>query len=201
MESLAGGDINLITGWIAPKRFGKTLGMTSRLLKAHEAGRKVFTNYDTTFTDEKVNSEVLEAMAKDEIELKDVALGLDEIHVIIDPRTGMSKRNRRLTYLISQSGKRNVNLHYTTQQQRKVEIRLWDDTDYLVYPRPMGNDLFFNQVLCGPASQTPGAKKGAFILHGPKYYPYYDTTEHIKDFLPDNPRMIQPRPKPIGSEM
>lgn len=182
----------MITGWIAPKRFGKTLGMTRSMIRAHEKERMCLTNYYFRYAaDPRINADILERMASDEIELKKCSLGLDEIHVLLDPRVGASKRNRRVSYLCSQAGKRDVDLHYTTQQERKVEVRLWDDSDYICYPHPLGKELFFVRVVHGPASQTPGALRAKFIMHGPKYYPYYDTTEHIVDYLPDNPNMAK----------
>lgn len=184
----------MIVGWIAPKRQGKTLGMTSRLKMAHDVGRDVYANYWLQFQARRVNADILAAMAEDEIELKNCALGVDEVHIIIDPRTSMARRTRTISYLLGQTGKRNVDLHYTTQHERQVEIRLWNNSEYLVYPKKVGDGVFYYRVKYGPASgDKAGRLKGNFILRGKPLYGLYNTAEIIKDVLPQGPQKKTPK--------
>lgn len=175
----------MITGWIAPKRQGKTLGMTTKLLAGHNAGKEIYSNYWLNFPFRKVNADILAQMAADEIELKNCCLGVDEVHVVIDPRTSMAARTRTISYLLGQTGKRNVDFHYTTQHERQVEIRLWNNSEYLVYPRKLADGIFYYKVIYGPASgNLVGRTRGRFILKGKPFYNLYNTAEIIKDILP-----------------
>lgn len=180
----SGGDRLLINGWIAPKRQGKTLGMTTRLYRAHLAGKQVYSNYWLNFPFRRVDAGILKDMATDEIELANCALGVDEVHIVIDPRTSMTARTRTISYLLTQTGKRNVDFHYTTQHERQIEIRLWNNSEYLVYAKKLRDGVFYYRVVYGPSGHAPGRLKGRFILHGKQFYNLYDTAEIIKDALP-----------------
>lgn len=172
----------MITGFVGAKRSGKTLGMTARLYRMKLMGRKILTNYYCSFADGRVNAKILEKMADGELEMSHTSIGLHEVHTVLDPRLSATRRNINISYILGQTGKADVDLYFDTQLRRLVEVRLWENTEYLVqHPQRMG-DWFRYRVQYGPMSLNPGKLKGAFRIYGPKYYPLYDTSEVNRDY-------------------
>jgi len=166
----------MITGFVGPRGNGKTLLMVVRLLRRYRNGYKLFTNFGIRVKHEKLDAKRLAAMGTD---LRNCAIGVDEIHVLLDSRNSMKERNRILTYFILQTRKRNVVLFYTTQDEGQVDIRLRRNTDYWVYCRRLGKTPYFSYKIYDGLT---GDFLGQFILDGRKYYGEYDTEETITDF-------------------
>ena len=58
----------------------------------------------------------------------------------------MSAKNNKLTTLVTQIRKRDLNLIYTTQRLRYADSRLRDQSDYLIFPEIL-DDFIFDGVL------------------------------------------------------
>lgn len=172
----------MITGFVGAKRSGKTLGMTARLYRMKLLGRKVLTNYYCSFADGRINAKILEKMADGEIEMSHTSIGLHEVHTVLDPRLSATRRNINISYILGQTGKADVDLYYDTQLTRLVEVRLWENTEYLVIDPERRGDWFRYNIRYGPMSQSPGAKRGKFKIYGPRYYDLYDTAEVNRDY-------------------
>jgi len=69
---------------------------------------------------------------KGDVQLRKAVLILDEVHVYIDSRSGMSKKNVILSYFVLQTRKRDVRLLYTTQFIDQVDKRLRQPTEVFV---------------------------------------------------------------------
>lgn len=98
-------------------RSGKTLIMTLILYLMHLRGYPIYTNYRTTF------SKYISPLDLINFNIGRGCLGLDEIHTMIDSRMN-SQAGRYITYFMTQSGKRDVHIFYTTQAFMMVEKRL-----------------------------------------------------------------------------
>lgn len=111
---------------------GKTWFCTLKLFIDWCNGRKIITNYDVFFPHTKINMEDLENMAKEQPELPNVSMGLDELWIWLDARSSMS--NTPMTYLFLQSSKGQqggTNIYLTAQDDRQLDIRLRDNQHFL----------------------------------------------------------------------
>ena len=117
---------NLVVGIKGLKGSGKTLFMTILLYQEHLKGKKIFTNYKVYFPHEIID---VNKMVELDIELKNSAIGLDELHMICDARRSGKKQNILMSYFILQSRHRSVNFYYTTQFDRQVDARIRENTD------------------------------------------------------------------------
>jgi len=130
-----------ITGIIGGRGTGKTLSMVYLAREASKKGKKLYTNFKiklpaTYLTKEWVGS-MLEKVKEGSINLKNSCVLIDEMHNYMDSRTAMSKKNRALSYWIAQSrhtGHGSCEIYYTTQFLNQVDLRLRNNTDYLLKP-------------------------------------------------------------------
>jgi nanoRNase/pAp phosphatase (c-di-AMP/oligoRNAs hydrolase) len=78
-------------------------------------------------------------MISNKEQLQDAVLCIDEVHVWLDSRSSMQKKNKAITYFILQTRKRNVRLLVTTQHLGQTDKRLRDTTDILVFCKNLTN--------------------------------------------------------------
>ena len=169
----------MITVFVGRRGKGKTLLMTRRLYRRYLMGYKIYTNYKVNFPHEKLDANRLMNMGAD---LQDCAIGIDEIHVLIDSRNSMSDRNKLISYFILQTRKRNVVLFGTTQHERQIETRLRQNVDYWVFCQRIGKTAkFVYRVVDGLTWRL--VKK--CVYDGTRFFSLYDTRETITDFLVD----------------
>ncbi len=107
---------------------GKTLLMTIFGKATHLEGKKVYSNYKTSFG-ELVSP--MDLVDRNE-QLKNCSLCLDELYAWIDSRTSGTTGNRLITYFGLQTRKLDVNLFYTAQLIGSVDLRLRYITDIVV---------------------------------------------------------------------
>jgi len=158
---------------------GKTLGMTYMLyLEWKLMGRRIYANYHLNFPHEKLD---LRDLLENLPQLNDVAIGADELYIVMDSRLSVSKRNRLLSYFALQTRKRNVTLYFTTQFLDQVDKRLRRLVDYRIMCERVGESLFKYTVF-NLQSFPPSMHQ--FYLLGERVWHLYDTTELI-DFTED----------------
>jgi len=123
----------VLEGYIGSMRSGKTLTMTRELYKEYINGRKVYSNYWLNFPHEELDiNDLDEAIRrKDTSRFDNAVIGIDEIHVYLDSRTSGAKRNRITSYFMTQSGKMNCRILWTSQFLRQVELRIRYNSNYL----------------------------------------------------------------------
>lgn len=172
---------------------GKTLSMVYEGYKYYRRGLKIYANFKLNFPYEPLTYKRLNEMIQNKEQLQDAVLLLDEIHIAIDSRNSMSKKNKIISYFILQTRKRNVRLLYTTQHLHQVDRRLRDTTDILVMCDNMtnktslvnsnGKDIFIRQsyVLQWKNDARPRTK----IIYANPVFPLFDTKEMI-DFDDDS---------------
>lgn len=167
---------------------GKTLVMTKCIFEEWYAfrNRKILANYHLKHVPSQfITFDDFLQMAMDDVELKDVIFGLDELHNWMDARTSSSKMNRAISYLFLQTGKMDVTSYYTTQAFRQIDVRLYERTDIRIHVERSGDSHY-----CHFADISTG-KKGHFLIYGPDVYELYNTKEKVKSRpmkMPTKPR-------------
>lgn len=168
---------------------GKTLAMTREAFTYWKKGLKenkpvrVLSNYHLNFPYEHVNFEELFKDAENQKPLRDVVILLDEIHILLDSRSGMSKKNKILTFWLNQTRKSGVKLLFTTQYEHQIDKRLRSGTDFLVHCE--GRNLIKKngkKIFKCLNTKTNGETAKTKTWTGDKYFCLYDTNEIIKFF-------------------
>lgn len=159
---------------------GKTLSMTKELLKYYNQGYTIMANYGLSFPHEKIDFEELFLSAQAQEPLDNVVIALDEIHIVLDSRSGMAATNKIISFWLNQTRKMKVKLFYTTQHAHQIDKRLRSATDFYVMCdgfkiNKEGKEYFvcYNEITDGDFY-----KKDLFV--GNEYFKYYDTSEVIK---------------------
>jgi hypothetical protein len=57
---------------------------------------------------------------------------IDEIHIAFDSRSSGLKRNKIFSYFLNQSSKNDLDVYYTTQFSRQIEVRLRLNTEMVI---------------------------------------------------------------------
>ena len=100
------GEPHMIITFVGTVGSGKTLAMTYEAWKYYRQGFKVYSNYNLSFPHTKLTKAVFDGMIAHKEQLQDAVLCLDEIHVWLDSRSSMQKKNKVITYFILQTRKR-----------------------------------------------------------------------------------------------
>lgn len=177
----------MIIGFFGTVGSGKTLSAVHEAYGYHKRGFTVYSNIHLSFPHIKLTRIVFESLMRGE-ELNDAIVLLDEIHIWLDSRSSMTKKNKIATYFILQTRKRNVRLLYTSQHTHQVEKRLRDTTDIFVLCENMTNqtalvndkkDVLILQRMM--YQWRPEQKERLRTLRGGPLFGLYDTRE-IVDF-------------------
>lgn len=212
----------VVVGLVGEMRSGKTLLMTLLLHDDNVRGKEVIANYHLNF-----NSEVLDVNALDESirggdtdYFKDKSIGIDEIHVFMDSRGSGQKRNKMMSYFLTQSGKLDTTVYWTSQFLRQVDVRLRLNTQILYkcerYSLRNGKKYALRQddkreEFCIDAHKhflkdTPKGlmyvyEKTLTIKNPKKYYSLYDTKERVyyEDTLEEREKKDKEKKRLLGT--
>ena len=122
----------MIIGFIGQRGSGKTLSMTIEAYKKYKQGYKIYSNYHLNFPYTPFTVDDLMAFAESGMYFGQSIFLLDEIHIWFDSRASGKKRNVIFSYFINQSSKNDIDIYYTTQFSRQVEIRMRLNTEIVV---------------------------------------------------------------------
>jgi len=154
--------------------------MTREVHKYYLRGYQVISNYHLNFPHTLVDFDELFTYAERQEEMNNVVIALDEIHILLDSRSGMSNRNKITSFWFNQSRKMGWKLFYTTQYSHQVDRRLRAGTDFTVlcsghHILKDGVDNFVcdNQMVIGDE-----VKRDLFV--GNRYFSLYNTKQVIK---------------------
>lgn len=188
-----------IFGWIpkpgtSPRGSGKTGGMVWHLNQRKLAGRKIFTNFPTTFTDEIISANKLKMMPED---MRDCAIGATEVHQFLESRRSQKGEQIKITYTILMLRKLRAEFHWDSQAVHQVEKRLVEQTDVIIHCDNLGCremecknrscgiptcGIFHYEMYDGHTSQF----MGEFWLNGEHdFYHHFDSEGLVKDFVSD----------------
>lgn len=120
---------NLIAGIFGLQGSGKTALMSYLGKLYHDQGVPVYSNYYLNFEFRPVTT------LKEAQSVRNGVLLLDEVWMWCHARTSASKINQEMMKIILMNRKRNVNIIYTTQLKRTVDIILKEVTNYVSYPK------------------------------------------------------------------
>jgi len=133
---------NLVISITGNKRSGKTLLLTLLLYIDYLLGRKIYTNFPVHFPHEIID---VDKMINLDVELQNATIGITEMHMIADSRKHGRKQNLQLSYFVTQSGHRSVNLYYDTQFNNTVDKRIRQNCDIDI----IVENLFYDQDMDG----------------------------------------------------
>ena len=172
----------MIIGIVGKLGQGKTLLATYLvyLMKKRNKNLKIYSNYNLNFKHQKISFNDL-LTYKENKELDNAVIVLDEFHIFLDSRgSGANKKNKIITYFITQTRKRNVILIYTTQKLHMVDKRLRDLTDYLIKCEKidLGNNKFYIKFHILEDNDFNSIKT-KLLTNPEKYFSLYDTKEII----------------------
>lgn len=174
----------MILAFLGTRGRGKTLSLVKEAYDYYRKGYSIHTNIklnsDYFKTWHWLTGKQLIDYVKGEKQFKKAFFLLDEVHVYMDSRSGMSNKNKIISYFVLQTRKRNVKLGYTTQFYHQVDKRLRDPTEikvicnnYQIDSGQMQNNIVYD--LCeGKVFQDR--------FMGSDYFEYYDTNEIVNPF-------------------
>ncbi len=178
----------MIVGIIGDRGCGKTLSMAKTVMEMLKKGRQIYTNFhlNKKHIPKKYHKQlhlIDNKFLKDykDFKLYKCCLFIDEIYIYIDARMSGSKKNRIWSYFINQTRKRDVDLYFTTQFFRQVEIRLRMNTEFFVFPAKItkkgSTDIYiYNKIY---AYKNNLKLVGVENFLGNDYFDVYDTDEII----------------------
>lgn len=111
---------------------GKTLSMVYYLYQDYKRGRRVITNFYTTFSEQKPLLDITTGVL--DTDLQDVSLGFTEIQTVLNSLGTKSNIITFIDEMVSQTRKRNVSIMWDTQRWMNVHIRLREQTDIVIKP-------------------------------------------------------------------
>ena len=123
----------VVVGFVGEMRSGKTLFMTIMMHDDMVKGKKVMSNYNLAFKHEDLKIEKIDSSIRDKNTdyFDGKSIGIDEIHVFMDARGSGQKRNKMLSYFLTQSGKLDTTIYWSSQFLRQVDVRLRLNTQNL----------------------------------------------------------------------
>lgn len=169
--------------------------MVYEALQYYRQGFKIYANFGlkAPFEYTPLNKRTFDAMIKSKEGLTNAVLLLDEVHIWLDSRSSMQKKNKMITYFILQTRKRNVRLLCTTQHLHQIDKRFRDTIDILVFCRNMSNqtsivngeqkEMYIQNEFLFQWGEQPPRKR---LLYANPIFPLYDTSEMIGYEDPDD---------------
>lgn len=187
----------MIGAFVANSGQCKSLILTATLYDFYSSGMDVMANYTLRFPKERGSGKVLKldvkSLLEPDIQIDNLALGITELHTIMDSRRSSSNRNIGMTNLLAQARKRTMHFLGDTQQFGKVDPRFRVAADFVGLCRkydsqgrwvrdPLWSDAE-GEARCWfyspPDSPRPVNKEPLKIRMGP-VFPLYDTYEVIR---------------------
>lgn len=162
---------------------GKTLSAVREAYQYHLKGLKVLSNMKLSFPHQFITSKDIIEFAKQKQGLYNCVVVLDEMHIFLDSRRSVSKKNLISSYFITQTRKQKVKLIGTTQHRHQLDKRVRDNTDAFIDCEKVeipytfdGEDILIVYNYINTRNRN---SMDRFI--GNKYFNLYDTEEIIFD--------------------
>ena len=168
-----------ITGIFGLMGSGKTMLSTRYAKKEHDNGQIIYCNYHLNNIDyQPIGS--LEDLQK----MKNCTAILDELWLWLFASTSQSNMNKEIMKLIFLNRKRNVNIIYTAQLSRTIDVLLREATEYYIYPfikhNPQTNKNHVAYYIFDRMGQSQTGLQPIILKNDLEYWgQYYDTTEEI----------------------
>lgn len=174
----------MIIGYIGTRGRGKTLSCVREAHEHYLNGYSIYSNIKLNsqyFPGYKlIDGSMIKNYVNNDAQFKKAFFILDEVHVYLDSRMGMSKRNVVISYFILQTRKRDVRLAYTTQFIDQVDKRLRQPTEIIVSCQNFINSK--EQIQNNMVWDRETGRKYQDIFIANDYFDYYDTNEIVNPF-------------------
>lgn len=95
-----------------------------------------------------------------------------------DSRVSGSKKNKFITMVLAKSRKRGINIGYTAQYFRSVDVRIRTVTDFLAVPTLNNKETICKLMIYSNPSMRP---QRVFKFRTYPLFQLYDTKEEIED--------------------
>lgn len=173
-------DMSYIAAILGLQGKGKTMLMTYFGVKDYEMGDTIYSNYHLNDIPYKPVSTLADLDA-----IRGGTFLFDECWTWLFSRTSMSKMNQQLMKVVMLNRKRDVNIYYTAQLQRSIDVLLREVTNYFIYPtikpytiKSTGETTF---RLCFIMQDILGNQSIEYVLPQPLevYGGFFDTREEI----------------------
>ena len=181
----------MIIGYVGTRGRGKTLSAVREAYEHYKQGYEVYSNVKLSKKYfKKYNLITLKDIidwVKGDVQFKKAIFILDEVHIYIDSRSGMSKKNVILSYFVLQTRKRNVRVLYTTQFLDQVDKRLRQPTEVLIDCQNYDTGLRYdtNNTEIKQRNKVYHRETGRSFLDcftANPFFEYYDTNEIVNPF-------------------
>lgn len=151
---------------------GKTLALTYLALRNYHKGRKLYSNYNLKLPFTKVTT------PEDIVNMREGFLCADELWTWADSRLSGSKKNKFLTLVLAKSRKRGINIGYTAQYFKSVDVRIRTVTDFLCMPKLNESETVCTLfVYSNPSMQI----QRVFKFRTQPVFNLYDTNEEVEE--------------------
>jgi hypothetical protein len=120
---------------------GKNITETYYLYQDFLQGRKIFTNYYTTFSEQLPLKEIIQKILDNyQSYKKGVSIGITETQVSFDSMGSPKAQTEFIMWFIQQSRKTNTDIYYDTQRLADVNKKLRVQTDNILQPVKIHSD-------------------------------------------------------------
>ena len=169
-----------ITGIFGLMGAGKTMLATRYAKKDHDKGKIIYCNYHLKTIDYQA-IRTLEDIQK----MRNCTAIFDELWLWLFARTSQSNINKEIMKIIFLNRKRNVEIYYTAQLSRTIDVLLREATQYFAYPfitKPENSKSYHVGYYVFDKMNRSLTGLNPIILKKPLEYwgQYYDTTEEIE---------------------
>jgi len=168
-----------ITGIFGLMGNGKTMLMTRYAKKANDKNQLIYSNYHL----KGIDYQAIKSL--DDIQkMKNCIALFDELWLWLFARTSMANINKEIMKIVFLNRKRNVEIVYTAQLSRTIDILLREATQYWIYPYIYKNqESKTNHVayfMFDRLGRSQTGLKPTILKQDLKYWgQYYDTTQEI----------------------
>lgn len=118
----------MITANCGPSGTGKSTLMIGRAYQAYLRGVPVWSNIPLYFPYNKL------VYASQLEKIENAYIAADELWITLDARNASSAENKAMTHLMQQIRKNNVILEYTLQWFKQIDVRVRQNTNYMIMP-------------------------------------------------------------------
>jgi hypothetical protein len=178
----------MIIGYCGNIRQGKTLSAVRELFKLYNLGYTIYSNINLNFPYKPLDVDLLTDIVEDKIQITDKkpVFFIDEIHIWLDSRLSMGKKNRIVSYFLLQSGKIGEDsdfgmlLLYTTQFIHQVDKRLRSLTSIIIECEK--KEINSHKIIINIEYHFRGKKSfiTRSIFYAETIYKLYNTREVVK---------------------
>lgn len=185
----------MIIMYIGTVGSGKTLSAVYECWKYYKRGYQIYANIRLSFPHREgakepilLTKRVFDMLVKEKTGLQNAILLIDEVHIWLDSRSSMQKKNKAITYFILQTRKKSVRLLVTTQHAGQTDKRLRDTTDILVNCKNLSNQTSNRSeedknrpiyIMQESVFQWKEMQPRRSIILANPMFPLYDTSEIV----------------------